>query len=210
MSSAAQAALKHAQAATVANATSQVTWLSHHIHAPAECRLCDWQARACRGLHAVFAARPDVMPIFNDTLQCEDRCGSDKLLLSAYRSAGRTLASHHLRAAFPQDTGTCSRAPVLPLALLACACSAVHSSDSIRHVHAAGAQGACGWRLLWRSKRWPEGIREAAPTRRGREGIREAMSAIGAKLGDAALLAMAGEAWMMLSPWGYYKVRCLI
>jgi hypothetical protein len=56
-------------------------------------------------------------------------------------------------------------------------------------------------------KRWPEGS-GAQPARDAAEKeYAEAMATAGDKLSDAALLAMAGEAYMMLSPWRYYQVK---
>ena len=57
-------------------------------------------------------------------------------------------------------------------------------------------------------KRWPEGSARQPGRDAAEREYADALNAIGSKVGDAALLAMAGEAYMMLSPWGYYQVRC--
>jgi hypothetical protein len=56
-------------------------------------------------------------------------------------------------------------------------------------------------------KRFPEGS-ELEPARSAAEKeYAEAMQVIGTKTSDAAVLAMAAEAFMNLSPWDYYQVR---
>lgn len=56
-------------------------------------------------------------------------------------------------------------------------------------------------------KRFPKGS-ELEPARSAAEReYAEALQAVGTKIEDAAILAMAAEAYMNLSPWDYYQVH---
>ena len=54
-------------------------------------------------------------------------------------------------------------------------------------------------------KRFPEGSAERPARDEAERAYAAAMAQIGSRLGDAALLAMAAEAHMNLSPWDYYQ-----
>lgn len=58
-------------------------------------------------------------------------------------------------------------------------------------------------------KRWPEGSGGQLARDAAERAYAEAMATAGDKLNDAAVLAMAGEAYMMLSPWRYYQARAV-
>ena len=55
-------------------------------------------------------------------------------------------------------------------------------------------------------KRFPRGTAERPARDAAEKEYAEGMAAIGAKTGDAGVLAMAAEALMNLSPWAYYEV----
>ena len=55
-------------------------------------------------------------------------------------------------------------------------------------------------------KRFPEGSAERPARDEAEKAYADAMAQIGTRLGDAAVLAMAAEAHMNLSPWDYYQV----
>ncbi len=54
-------------------------------------------------------------------------------------------------------------------------------------------------------KRFPEGSAERPARDEAEAAYAKAMAQIGSRLGDAAVLAMAAEAHMNLSPWDYYQ-----
>lgn len=56
-------------------------------------------------------------------------------------------------------------------------------------------------------KRFPEGSATGAKRAAAEKEYAEAMQAVGVKLSDSVLIAMAAEAFMNLSPWDYYNVR---
>ncbi len=58
-------------------------------------------------------------------------------------------------------------------------------------------------------KRFPEGSAERPARDEAEAAYAKAMAQIGSRLGDAAVLAMAAEAHMNLSPWDYYQASYL-
>jgi hypothetical protein len=55
-------------------------------------------------------------------------------------------------------------------------------------------------------KRFPEGSATGDRRHSAEKEYAEAMARIGGSLNDAAIMAMAAEAFMNLSPWDYYEV----
>jgi len=55
-------------------------------------------------------------------------------------------------------------------------------------------------------KRFPEGTATREKRMAAEKEYAEALQAVGTRIADAALIAMAAEAFMNLSPWDYYKV----
>lgn len=56
-------------------------------------------------------------------------------------------------------------------------------------------------------KRFPEDSAVGDKRAAAEKDYAEAMQAVGARLSDSVLIAMAAEAFMNLSPWDYYNVR---
>lgn len=58
-------------------------------------------------------------------------------------------------------------------------------------------------------KRFPQGSETGDARAAAEREYAEALKALGTRTADAALIAMAAEAFMNLSPWDYYTVRHL-
>ncbi len=56
-------------------------------------------------------------------------------------------------------------------------------------------------------KRFPEGSASGDRRHAAEEEYAQALAKVGGALNDAAVMAMAAEAFMNLSPWDYYEVR---